>query len=135
MVLEEHPDAFFERFAQVAFETTILPSPYGYPLLELEIPGGLLPVFDQGPPPVETQTQRILVHGVAREYRNANEASYLHVFPGGHAKLSGFIQEALGDGFYHVASVIPVLVWVGAELEPGSRYVFDLAPPLLGYRP
>lgn len=135
MALEEHPEAFFERFERAAFEAEVLPAPYGHPLLELAVGGGILPVFDRGAPPLEAGRHRVLVHGVVREHRPSADAAAIHPLAGGATRLVGFVREDLGNGFLLVESTIPVVLWSPAPLSLGERYVFDLAPPLMGFRP
>ncbi len=135
MALEEHPESFFERFERVAVEIDVLPVPYGYPLLELAVPGGILPVFDRGAPPIAPGRHRVLIHGVVREHRPSRDPAAIHPLAGGAVRLTGAVREDLGDGFFHVESVVPVLLRVAAPLSPGERYAFDLAPPLMGFRP
>ena len=135
MALEEHPEAFFERFEAVAGTFEVLPVPYGYPLLELVTPEGVLPVFDRGAPPIEGGRFRVLIHGVVLSFEPRKEPAYVRPLPTGRTRLSGAVEADLGEGFFHVAATVPVLVHAPEALKVGERYVFDLAPPLMGFRP
>ena len=135
--LEDSPEQFVERFREALFEAELLPTPMGYPLLEIALPGGVLYAFDRGAPPTPRGKTPLLLHGVVLKahLEEAEASPQAELLAGGRYRLRGRVVRSLDGGFLLFESVAPVVLYAPGRLEANRRYTVELAPPLMGFRP
>ena len=133
--MEYSPEAFVERFGDAQFEAEVLPTPMGYPLLELALPHALLFAFDRGAPPTPHGRMNLLLHGVVE--RHWEEGGPPSAIPGtgGRYRFRGRVRRIYGDGFYLFESVAPLVLASNEPLPTGAEVTVITLPPLMGFRP
>lgn len=128
--IEESPEAFFERFRDLAVEAYLYPVPWGFPLLLAKTEAGFLYAMDRGTPPAPTGKVRALFHGLVQEalpYRKP-----LLRREGPRYRVAGEVRP-LGEGFYGVELPgLPLLVHSEAPLPERAELL--LFPPLMLFR-
>ena len=98
----ESPEAFFERFRDLAVEAYLYPVPWSFPLLLAKTEAGFLYAMDRGAPPAPTGKVRALFHGLVQEALPYNKGGWCgrgynapHFSAGIHGRLGIPPKDAL----------------------------------------
>lgn len=135
MGFEEGPETFGERFAQFALAAELLPQPFGYPLLEVVTPVGVLYPFDRGAPPAPTGKVELILHATVASFRYRKQEPRIQPLAGGRYRLSGRIVREVEPHFYLLDCGVPLLLASEEPLETGMAAVIITEPPLMAFRP
>jgi len=134
MVFEESPESFWGKYAKFAIPVELLPSPYGYALIEALTPLGPIYAFDRGSPPTPVGRHDALFAAHLQKFRIRAAPAGLVMKPKGQLLLSGKIKHQLADGTYLYDIGIPFILNSYERLEPGIGVEVVTAPPLMLFR-
>ncbi len=135
MLLEESPEAFYQRFADCRVSLLALPVPVGYPLIEFETPFGLLRAMDRGIPPAPSGTVEVVIHGVLHRAGRTEGRPGATALPGGRYRLNGRVEKLDGAGWYCLRVPVPVVIFSPIALPADTGIWVETEPPLFAFRP
>lgn len=140
-MIEDSPESFVQRWGRFAADARLFARPEGSPLLEADVGGALLQLFERTNPYLaEPGPARVLVHPVVDAIRRANGAAAggkrIEVPSRGALRAVGTVV-AREDSVLVVDAGAPLVVAADAapaeDVGPGTWVRFDAEPPVHGF--